>query len=139
MTQSIDIDLSSPQDSLTPTQGHATSSQVLFTVDKQLVENGLASDPKSIPVSDDMESSALSSDESKKGIFNRDKIVESVDLHNGTAATMSARTKCWLLATKGVWFLLGGLLVTGAGVASSFHSHTDLGSNCTNITNHTMW
>ena len=81
-----------------------------------------------------MESSALSSEESKKGLFHGDK---TADLHNRTAATVSARTKCWLLATKGVWFLLGGVLVIGAGVVSSFHSHTHLDSNCTNITNHT--
>lgn len=133
MTQSIDIDPSSLQESA-PTQDHVTSSQVLFTADKQLVENGFSYDPKSIPDSDEVESSAFSSDESKKDLFNGDK---TADLHNRTAATISARTKCWLLATKGVWFLLGGVLVIGAGVASSFHTHTELDSNCTNITNHT--
>lgn len=51
-----------------------------------------------------------------------------------TRERLNMRTKLWLLASKGVWFLLGSVLVVVAGIVSHFQSNTMIASNCTNIT-----
>lgn len=51
-----------------------------------------------------------------------------------TRERLNMRTKLWLLASKGVWFLLGSVLVVVGGIGSHFQSNTMIASNCTNIT-----
>ena len=47
---------------------------------------------------------------------------------------LSTKTKLWLLATKGLWFVLGGVLVVVAGIVGHFQSNLYIADNCTNTT-----
>ena len=44
------------------------------------------------------------------------------------------RNKLWLLASKGIWFYLGSVLVILAGIVSQYQHNTLLTSNCTSTT-----
>ena len=44
------------------------------------------------------------------------------------------RNKLWLLVSKGIWFILGSVLVILAGIVSHYQHNTLLTSNCTSTT-----
>ena len=52
-----------------------------------------------------------------------------------TRESLSTRMKLWLLASKGIWFILGSVLVLIAGLVSHFGSKAlPATDNCTNTT-----
>lgn len=51
-----------------------------------------------------------------------------------TRERLSTRTKLWLLSSKGIWFILGSMLVVIAGLVSHFESKALPANNCTNTT-----
>ena len=44
------------------------------------------------------------------------------------------RDKLWLLVSKGIWYIVGCILVVVAGIVSHFQHNSSLSSNCTNAT-----
>lgn len=54
--------------------------------------------------------------------------------HDTVRERLNMRKKLWLLTSKGVWFLVGGVFVVVAAIVGHFQSEPISVGNCTNIT-----
>lgn len=77
---------------------------------------------------------ALSKSNQKSNKYFTHSATETVTSHVTTRGRLSTRTKLWLLTSKGMWFVVGSMLVVVAVIVSHFQHNSLLAGNCTNST-----
>ena len=68
------------------------------------------------------------SDDDKKAATQQDKD----SIYTQGIRANQPKDKLWLLVSKGIWYIVGCILVVVAGIVSHFQHNSSLSSNCTN-------